>query len=87
MSGQKVKTFFKINFLKKFFQEHYPSANSLDPDLYQHSVGPENVGPVTSPNCKGYQRMTVTASMESVTTREDSITLTSILNTIRPYLI
>ena len=39
--------FFKINFLKKFFQEHYiRESNGLDPDQDRHSVGPDLV-----PNC------------------------------------
>ena len=42
-----VCCFFKINFLKKFFQEHYQSdTNSLDPDQDRHFVGPG-----LDPNC------------------------------------
>ena len=33
--------FFKINFFKKIFQEHYQSVNGLDTDQGQLSVGPD----------------------------------------------
>ena len=36
----------KINLSNQFFQEHYQSANCLDPDLDRHSVGPD-----LGPNC------------------------------------
>ena len=39
-------TFFKINFFKKIFQEHYQSVKHLDLDQDQHSVGPD-----LGPNC------------------------------------
>ena len=38
--------FFKINFLKKFFQEHHQVSNILDPDQDQHCVVPD-----LGPNC------------------------------------
>ena len=31
-------TFFKINFFKKFFQEHIRVSNGLDPDQDRHSI-------------------------------------------------
>ena len=34
-------TLFKINFSKKFFQEHYQGSNRLDQDLDPHSVNPD----------------------------------------------
>ena len=43
--------FFKINFLKKFFQEQAVS-NTLDPDQDQWSVG-SDLGQTV---CKGYQQ-------------------------------
>ena len=44
-----VLTFFKINFFKIFFQEHYQSVNSVDPDQDWHNlIWVQTV-------CKGYQ--------------------------------
>ena len=36
----------KINFFKKFFQEHYQAVKHLDPDQDQHNAGPD-----LGPNC------------------------------------
>ena len=38
--------FFKINFLKKFFQEYHLNVNSLDPDQARRLVKPD-----LGPNC------------------------------------
>ena len=38
--------FSSLAFFKTFFQEHYQSANGLDPDQDRHSVGPD-----LGPNC------------------------------------
>ena len=35
----RLLTFFKINFFKRFFQEHYQNVNSLDSDQDKWSVG------------------------------------------------
>ena len=35
-----LQKFFKIAFFKKFFQDHYQSVKSLDPDHDQCYVGP-----------------------------------------------
>ena len=33
--------FFKINFFKKIFQEHYQSVKEFDTDQDRHTVGPD----------------------------------------------
>ena len=47
--------FFKINFLKKIFQEYFDrTSNSLDPDQAQLFVGPD----LGLNCCQGYQQST-----------------------------
>ena len=55
--------FFKINFFKKFFQEHYQSVKRFGSGSGQHSVGPD----LGQNICKDYQQKTkVAANKERV---------------------